>query len=669
MNTNRAVGIDLGTTFSAVAYLSESGQSTMLRNNRGEMLTPSIVSFEDNEVVVGKDAKRVAVLDPDGVAECVKRDMGNESYSRPIHGEQLPPEVIQAYILKELKKDVTATVGNDFHVVITVPAYFDERRRKATADAGEMAGLTVLDIVNEPTAASLAFGEHLGYLSTTGAPQQQMKLLVYDLGGGTFDVTLIDLKQGDVRTLATDGDVCLGGRDWDQCLVDHVSTAFLSEHGIDPRADRGGYNRLYQTVEQAKHSLSVRGRTNIEVEHAGHNTTVSITREQFEELTEHLLERTASTMRQVLTEANSGWDDIDRVLLVGGSTRMPMVGRMIENVSGITSDHSVNADEAVARGAAIYAGYLLDQRGAGSTGSQFKVVDVNSHSLGIEGIDTNTDRRENIVLIPRNTALPARITHRFVTKIQSQQSIVIKVLEGESPNPEHCITIGKSVMRNLPGNLAKGHPVEVAYRYATNGRLDVRAWVPGTQNELTIEFERESTLSSDRISKWKHIVTSGAGYSDFERMLDEILATGGMVETEPQDQTSAAESPMEGPPARKSNGAQKSAARDPRKVANSPPTRKPVTDTRPGQPRADAAAVSEFDDAPYLAAEADGDVVVTMPDAGPATPFRSRSAIWKSNRSAWITVIGHVIASTAGLLIGYYILVKVVGLPLPWFWH
>jgi len=517
-----AVGIDLGTTLSAVAYVAETGQTTMLRNGQGELLTPSVVLFDDQKVVVGTKARKLAGRRPGDVAECAKRDVGKQAYSRRIRGKELPPEVIQAWVLRRLKGDVVATLGEDFKAVITVPAFFDEPRRKSTADSGEMAGLAVLDIVNEPTAAALAYGEHLGYLTVTGAPREEMKVLVYDLGGGTFDVTLIQLKPGDLRTLATDGDVRLGGRDWDQRLVNHAAEAFLSEHGEDPRQDAAGCVQLSLSAEKAKHELSIRGKAKITVEHRGRTTVVPVTRKLFEELTEDLLERTAYTTRQVLAAAKADVDDVSRVLLVGGSTRMPIVGRMLEDLLGITPDHSVNPDEAVARGAAIYAHYLLSMRSEGGPRTQFKVVDVNSHSLGIEGIDQRTTLKENVILIPRNTPLPVRVTNRFATKMAAQKSIVIKVLEGESSDPDNCITIGKAVLRDLPPDLRKGHPIDVSYRYGANGRLDVRARVPDTDREVAMELQRDSGLSDERLSGWRQVVTSDAGFVGFDSILEEV---------------------------------------------------------------------------------------------------------------------------------------------------
>ena len=222
----KPIGIDLGTTFSAVACLDESGCSMMVRNAEAELLTPSVVMFANQEVIVGKEARNATTTHPDEVAEWVKRDMGAAAYHRPIRGEFLPPEVIQACILRKLRSDLAGTLGPESRVVITVPAYFDEPRRKATADAGEMAGLCVLDIVNEPTAAALAFGELHGYLAPTGGTREEMTILVYDLGGGTFDATLLRLGPGQIRTLATDGDVQLGGHDWDMRLVDHAAESF-----------------------------------------------------------------------------------------------------------------------------------------------------------------------------------------------------------------------------------------------------------------------------------------------------------------------------------------------------------------------------------------------------------------------------------------------------------
>ncbi|MCH8922859.1 MAG: Hsp70 family protein, partial [Planctomycetes bacterium] len=425
-------------------------------------------------------------------------------------------EVIEAYILNKLKADTVAALGSDVKAVITVPAFFDEVRRKATADAGEMAGLEVIDIVNEPTAAALAFGEAAGYLSDDGTAREMLRVLVYDLGGGTFDVTLLELRPGDLRTLSTDGDTHLGGRDWDQQLADHAADAFAAQHGTDPREDPGSLVRLMRAIEEAKHTLSIRNRTKIQVEHAGQVLDVPMTREEFKDITAHLLERTAYTAGEVLRVAGMSWKDVSKVLLVGGSTRMPMVPEMLEALTGIKPDSSIYPDEAVARGAAVFANYLVAKRAASeSAGSEkaptFKVVDVNSHSLGILGIDQETKRKENVIVIARNSPLPTRAERSFVTKTDNQKSVVVQVLEGESTVPEHCSVIGKAVLRNLPPGLKQGWPIRVTYQYGTNGRLSVRAVVPGTEREITMELEREQGLSSDRLKHWKQVLTSEVG--------------------------------------------------------------------------------------------------------------------------------------------------------------
>ncbi len=277
MPREHPVGIDLGTTFSAAAWVDESGRTAMIRNADGDLLTPSVILFSNKETVVGREARTATTVHPELVAEWVKRDMGQPYYTRTIRGKKLPPELIQAYVLRKLKLDIVRTLGQCDRVVITVPAYFDEPRRKGTADAGEMAGLKVLDIVNEPTAAALAFGEILGYLSPSTTAKHEMTLFVYDLGGGTFDATLLRLAPGKIETIATDGDVQLGGHDWDLRMADYVADRFQQAQGSDPRQDAVAMNRLLAAVIDAKHTLSVRGRAIVRVELAGRMMEVPVT--------------------------------------------------------------------------------------------------------------------------------------------------------------------------------------------------------------------------------------------------------------------------------------------------------------------------------------------------------------------------------------------------------
>lgn len=524
-----AVGIDLGTTFSVVAHLDESGRSQIIRNREGDVLTPSVVLFEHAEVVVGRDAKKALVEGTARyrIAEWVKRDMGQASYSRPIHGDELPPEVIQACILKKIKEDATAALDVDYACVITVPAYFDEPRRQATADAGKMAGLRVLDIVNEPTAAALAFGEYAGYLNSSGAPKERLKVLIYDLGGGTFDVTVLDIATGELKTLATDGDVRLGGIDFDDRLAECAADAFRQKYGVDPRGTAEGTAMLLAQAEKAKHTLSLRDAAVLHLAYEERSLEMPVTRQMFEALTADLVERTAYTTRQVLANAGLQWSDLSRVLLVGGSTRMPIVRHMLEDLSGIQPEHAVHPDEAVARGAAIYAGYLLALRGVGESEPSFEVVSVNAHSLGVAGIDPATLRLDNVILIPRNTPLPAEQTRKFVTKKENQRTVVIQVVEGESSLPGECTPIGRAVMRKLPDHLPRNWPIAVTYCYGTNGRLSVRAKVAGTDDQLVIELQRERGLSAEDLGRWTQVVTSEVGYDAFEDVIDEIIGRGG----------------------------------------------------------------------------------------------------------------------------------------------
>jgi len=565
MASTKAVGIDLGTTNSAAAWVDESGRTAMVPNSEGDLLTPSVVLFNDDEVVVGRNARTAAAVHPDEVAEWVKRDMGLPAYSRAIRGEYLPPEVIQACILRKLKLDIAEHLGPVTKVVITVPAYFDEPRRKATADAGTMAGLKVLDIVNEPTAAALSFGEIRGYLTPGERPLEEMTVLVYDLGGGTFDVTLLRLAPGDVRALATDGDVQLGGHDWDMRLVDYAAESFKNEHRLDPRDDPAATARLYNAALEAKHALTARTHATLQVDYSGFSSEIRLTREQFEELTADLLERTRYTTRQLLVAAGLQWPDVARVLLVGGATRMPMVSRMLVEMSGIQPDHTVNPDEAVARGAALYADYLLHKQAESEAEPTFEVTNVNAHSLGVEGIEQQTLRNKNVVLIPRNTPLPAKFTERFITKSAGQRSIAIQVLEGESSLPGECTVIGRTVIRDLPPELPKGWPVEVTFEYGTNGRLSVCAMVPGTDREVALEIERETGLSDDGVSRWMQAVSSSSGFSLFESIVDELVRHPAPA---PEEAGSAQPSTLAAKPQK---------ADEPQTSPRKGPTRRPIT--------------------------------------------------------------------------------------------
>ncbi|HJT31550.1 MAG TPA: Hsp70 family protein [Pirellulales bacterium] len=675
MSRTRAVGIDLGTTYSAVAWLSDAGKTVMAPNNDGDILTPSLVLFDDREVIVGKEAGKLGRLRPARFAECVKRDMGSPVYSHPISEEYMPPEVIQAWILKQLKADAVRAVGPDFRAVITVPAFFDEPRRKATADAGLMANLPVLDVVNEPTAAALAFGEELGYLTAGGEVREPLKVLVYDLGGGTFDVTLLEMRPGDLRTLATDGDVRLGGRDWDMRLADHAAEAFIHEHREDPRTNPASLHRLLNEVEEAKRTLSARQNATIRVDHAGSSTTVKVTRDQFEQLTADLLQRTAYTTRQVLAAAGLTWNDVQRVLLVGGSTRMPMVGRMLEELSGIVPDKKVHPDEAVARGAAIYAGYLLATQPGSNKPPPFEVTNVNSHSLGIEGVDPSTGRKRNAIIIPRNTPLPAKVKERFSTKTAGQRSVVVQVLEGESSLPSECTSIGRTALRDLPPGLPAAWPVEITYEYGTNGRLNVSAMVPGTDREVTLQLEREGSMSDERLGRWKQAISASGGFDDFTAMIAEELNLRQAAQpefipvSEAEHITAASPTAIPSPAVSAPTAAAPAAPqRDPTKPVLVSPGPQGFVPTAPSTQPAAASIPANRPVAPAAAPSP-----IAPPPAAYDSSTPSKPLARKSGLAAPLNALGFLVSAVIGLVLGYYVLVflnpdaNILNLPSSWF--
>ena len=501
-----AVGFDLGTTFSAVAHLDDLGRPQTLINAEGDTITPSVVLIDGVDVVVGKEAVKAMATENESVAECAKRDLGHRMFNKVLGGRQYPPEALQAWILNKLRVDSQRQIGPFQKVVITVPAYFDEVRRKATQDAGYIAGFHVMDIINEPTAAAVAYGFQQGFLEGDGEHEaEDKKILVYDLGGGTFDVTVMQVGGVDFVTLATDGDVQLGGRDWDQRLIDYVAEEFIRKFGLDPRDDPNVSGRLWREAEDAKRTLSARSKASITCDYKGQAIRVELTRDKFEELTRDLLDRTTFTTRQTLQAAGLEWSDIDTVLLVGGSTRMPSVPRMLHELSGIEPNCSISPDEAVAHGAALHAGILLAKYHGRSP--RFRIKNVNSHSLGVVATDATTRRKRNAILVPRNTPLPVMAKRVFKTQKANQKSILVQIVEGESASPEDCSQIGKCSVRHLPENLPAQTPIQVCFRYEENGRLTVVVSVEGADKKLKHEITRENSLTKDQLDSWRQYVS------------------------------------------------------------------------------------------------------------------------------------------------------------------
>ena len=506
------IGIDLGTTFSAISHVDENGRPVTIPNSEGELITPSVVFFDRDGVIVGTEAAHEGEFETERLAKTAKRDMGDARYRKKVLGHFLPPEVIQSYVLRRLKSDAELKIGEFTKAVVTVPAYFNEPRRLSTQAAGELAGIDVIDIINEPTAAALAFGVQHGFLSDKGEAKQKERVLVYDLGGGTFDATLMEIKGTQFNAIGTTGDVYLGGIDWDKRVFDFAKDKIQSEHDVKVEEDPSLSEKVMNQCIRAKKTLTARTEAAIRVEHEGQRFKVQIGRDQFEDMTQDLLERTKLTTDRLLREAKLKWSDLTRLLLVGGSTRMPMVGDMLEKASGLKVDRSLSPDESVAHGAAIFAGILMKH---GSTaGKGISVSNVNSHDLGVMGVDPKTRKTRRRIVIPKNHRLPAKTSRKFQTSKDGQKNIAVQVVEGGTDDGQGSTTIGKCVVSDLPADIKKGTEVVVTFNYLNSGRLSVVAQIPSLKLKADTTVERASGLSRNELLDWKEKIENGLGYLD-----------------------------------------------------------------------------------------------------------------------------------------------------------
>ena len=487
---SKIIGIDLGTTNSCVSVM-EGGEATVIPNAEGHRTTPSVVAFsKTGERMVGQVAKRQAVTNPDRTISSIKREMGSD-YKVEIDGKKYTPQEISAMILQKLKADAEAYLGEPVtEAVITVPAYFTDAQRQATKDAGKIAGLDVKRIINEPTAAALAYGLD---------KETDQKIMVYDLGGGTFDVSVLEIGDGVIEVLATAGNNRLGGDDFDQCITNYLVQEFKKSEGIDLSGDRVAMQRLKEAAEKAKIELSGVTSTNINLPYITADATgpkhldVTLTRAKFNELTAHLVEKTAGPVRQAMSDAGISASDLTKVLLVGGSSRVPAVQEMVKKLTGKEGFKGINPDECVADGAAIQGGVL------GGDVSGVVLLDVTPLSLGIEtlgGVFTK--------LIERNTTIPTKKSQVFSTAADNQTSVEVNVLQGEREMAAYNKSLGRFQLDGI-APARRGVPqIEVTFDIDANGIVNVSAKDLGTGKEQHITITSSTNMSKEDVEKAVH---------------------------------------------------------------------------------------------------------------------------------------------------------------------
>jgi chaperone protein dnaK len=485
----KIIGIDLGTTNSAVAVM-EGGSPTIIPNSEGNRTTPSVVAFsKDGERLVGETAKRQAITNPDRTISSIKREMGSDYKTAEIDGKKYSPEEISAMILQKLKSDAEKYLNDTVtNAVITVPAYFTDAQRQATKDAGKIAGLNVDRIINEPTAASLAYG--------LDKESDQSKIMVYDLGGGTFDVSILEVGDGVFEVLATRGNNRLGGDDFDNKLVDYLANEFKKENGVDLTKDLTAMQRLKDAAEKAKKELSSTTTSNVNlpfitaVDGQPVHLDITVSKAKFDELTKDLVDETKKPVQDALSDAGLSASDIDKVLLVGGSTRIPAVQELVKSLIGKEPQRDINPDESVALGAAIQGGVLTGEV------KDLLLLDVTPLSLGIETLGGVATK-----LIERNTTIPTKKSQVFTTAADGQTEVDIHVVQGEREMAADNITLGRFQLTGIPAARRGVPQIEVTFDIDANGIVNVTAKDQGSGKEQKITITSSSNLSEEEIDK------------------------------------------------------------------------------------------------------------------------------------------------------------------------
>ena len=508
----KAVGIDLGTTNRVVAVL-EGGEPTVIANAEGNRTTPSIVAFKSEEVLVGELAKRQAITNPDNTVRSIKRHIGT-NWKENFEGKDYTPQEISARILQKLKRDAESYLGDDVtDAVITVPAYFNDAERQATKEAGQIAGLNVLRIINEPTAASLSYGLE---------NNEDQKILVFDLGGGTFDVSILEISEGVFEVKSTSGDSKLGGDDWDQRVMDWLIEKFKSSTGIDLSNDKMAIQRVQEGAEKAKIELSSTSETEINLPFITANDAgpqhllEKLSRSEFEKITADLVERTKEPVENALSDAGMKFSDIDHVILVGGSTRMPSVQQLVKSLTGKDPHKGVNPDEVVASGAAIQAGVLKGDV------KDVLLLDVTPLTLGVEtkgGIMTK--------MIERNTTIPTKRSEVFSTAENNQTQVEIHILQGEREMASGNKSLGRFTLTDIPAAMAGTPQIEVTFDIDANGIVNVNAKDLGTGKEQAITITGGTALEDDEIER---MIKDAEQHANEDAKKKELVETRNMAE-------------------------------------------------------------------------------------------------------------------------------------------
>lgn len=502
MLTTHAVGIDLGTTYSCIAHLNEHGEPVTLPNQEGELATPSVVMLDESHAIVGTEALRNTIVHPERVIQNSKRFIGDSGKHWKIDGRRFTPVDVASLILKKLISAAQDQIGNIEEAVITVPAQFSDAQRHATIQAGHQAGLQRVDIINEPVAAALCYVLGTEGLWFTELADAQ-NILVYDLGGGTFDLSLVSYQKNEVRVVSSTGDLELGGIDWTQHLVDAISDKFQKEFGTDPRTDAQSLQSLSLEAEQTKRSLTVRPRASLVCQHDGQRQTYQVEQQQFERLTRKLVDRTTDITKRMLKGNQMGWAHIDVVLTTGGSSRMPMIRNRLKQLSGTTLNSALSPDQSIAHGATYYAGMLLSNKKfaksilnsqATQRLSQIKQHSVTARGLGVLIRDMKTRNKVPHYLIPANTPLPASETHTFGTVVVNQKRVHLQIVESSTSEQKPPVKLGGCVIEDLPPDLPEGSEIAVTIQYDRQARVQVSARDVTSGKEASTEILRQENL-------------------------------------------------------------------------------------------------------------------------------------------------------------------------------